>query len=74
MAQQSGGFGKLVLWVVLLVVGIIVAGWIVGQLIGALLQILVGVLIVAAIVGVGLLVIAAARRSVSGGNRRQLPR
>jgi uncharacterized membrane protein YeaQ/YmgE (transglycosylase-associated protein family) len=75
MAEQGGGFGKVVLWVVLGIVGIILAGWIVGQIIGALWNILVATLIIAAIGGVALLVIRAARRSVGGGsNRRQLPR
>lgn len=75
MAEQGGGFGKIVLWVVLGVVGIIVAGWILGAVIGALLKILFAVLIIGAIGGVALLVIRGVRRSVSGGgNRRQLPR
>jgi hypothetical protein len=75
MAQQGGGFGKVLLWVVLGIVGIIVVGWVVGALIGALFKILVAALIIAAIAGVAMLVIGAARRSLSGGrNRRQLPR
>jgi Na+/H+-translocating membrane pyrophosphatase len=75
MAQQGGGFGKVVLWVVLGIVGIIVAGWVLGALIGALLKILFAALVIAAIAGVAMLVVRAARRSVSGrGNRRQLPR
>jgi len=75
MAQQGGGFGKVMLWVVLGIVGIIVAGWVVGALIGALLKILLAALIVAAIAGVAMVAIGALRRSVSGGNRRrQLPR
>jgi predicted permease len=75
MAQQSGGFGKVVLWVVLGIVVIIVAGNIIGLLLGALWNILLATLIIAAIAGVGLLLVGAARRSVSGrGNRKQLPR
>ncbi|QSB13515.1 hypothetical protein JQS43_18215 [Natronosporangium hydrolyticum] len=75
MTERSGGFGKIVLWVVIGVVGIIVAGQILGWIIGALWNILVATLIIAAIAGVSLLVIGAVRRSVgSGGDRRQLPR
>jgi hypothetical protein len=75
MAGQGGGFGKIVLWVVLGIVGIVLVGNVVGWLIGALWNIFVATLIIAAIVAVGLLVVAAARRSVSGGkDRRQLPR
>lgn len=75
MAEQGSGFGKVVLWIVLGVVGIIVVGQIVGWLIGALWNLLVFTLIIGAIAGVALLVIAAARRSISGGNdRRRLPR
>lgn len=69
---QSGG--KVVLYVVLGVVAVIVAGNVIGWLLGALWNILVATLIVAAIAGVALLVIGAARRSVSGRNQRQLPR
>jgi uncharacterized membrane protein YeaQ/YmgE (transglycosylase-associated protein family) len=71
---DGGGFGKLVLYVVLGVVGLIVAGWVLGAVIGALWNILVATLIIAAIVGVALLVLGAARRSVGGRNNRQLPR
>lgn len=75
MAEQGGGFGKIVLWVVLGVVGIIAAGWLIGAIIGALLKILFAVLIIGAIAGVGLLLLRAARRSVSGGSdHRRLPR
>lgn len=75
MAQQGGGFGKVVLWVVLGIVGIIVAGNVIGWLLGALWNILMATLIIGAIVGVTYLVIKGVRRSVGGGpNRRQLPR
>jgi hypothetical protein len=75
MAEQRGGFGKIVLWVVLGVVGIIVAGNIIGWIIGALWNILLATLIIGGIAVVGILVFRAARRSVTGGNgRRQLPR
>jgi hypothetical protein len=75
MAEQGGGFGKIVLWVVLGVVGIILIGNVIGWLVGALLNILFATLIIGAIVGVTILVIRGVRRSVSGrGNRRQLPR
>jgi hypothetical protein len=75
MAEQRGGFGKVVLWVVLGVVGIIVVGNVIGWILGALMNILMATLIIGAIAVVGLLLIRAARRSVTGGNnRRQLPR
>lgn len=75
MAQQGGGFGKIVLWVVLGVAGILLAGWLIGVLLGALLKILFATLIIGAIAGVALLMIRGVRRSVSGGeNRRRLPR
>jgi hypothetical protein len=75
MAEQGGGFGKVVLWVVLGVVGIIVIGNIVGALLGALWNLLIATAVIAAIVGVTILVIRGVRRSVSGGGkRRQLPR
>jgi len=75
MAEQGGGFGKIVLWVVLGVVGIILVGNVIGWLIGALWNILVATLIIGAIVGVAYLVIKGVRRSVGGGrDRRQLPR
>jgi predicted permease len=75
MAQQGGGFGKVVLWVVLGIVGIIVLGNIIGWLLGALWNILLATLIIGAIVGVSVLLVRAARRSVSGGgDHRQLPR
>lgn len=75
MAEQGGGFGKVVLWVVLGVVGIIVLGNVIGWLVGALLNILFATLIIGAIGLVAILVIRGVRRSVSGGsNRRQLPR
>lgn len=72
---QGGGFGRVVLWVVLGIVGLIVVGNVVGWLLGALWNILVATLIIGAIVGVGALVLAAVRRSISGGsNRPRLPR
>jgi predicted permease len=75
MAEQRGGFGRVVLWVVLGIVGIIVAGQIVGWLLGALWNILVATLIIGAIAGVAILLVRAARRSVSGGrDHRRLPR
>jgi hypothetical protein len=75
MAEQSSGFGKVVLWVVLGIVGIIVVGQILGWILGALWNIFLATLVIAAIAGVSLLVIGAVRRSVSGGShRRQLPR
>lgn len=75
MAEQGSGFGKIVLWVVLGIVGIIVAGNIIGWLLGALWNLFVATLIIGAIGLVALLVIGAARRSLSGGkDRRQLPR
>lgn len=75
MAQQGGGFGKVVLWVVLGIVGIIVAGNIIGWVLGALWNILLATLIIGAIGGVALLLVRAARRSVSGGrDRKRLPR
>lgn len=75
MAEQRGGFGKIVLWVVLGVVGIIVVGNVIGWILGALWNILLATLIIGLIGGVGILLIRAARRSVTGGNdRRRLPR
>lgn len=75
MAQQGGGFGRVVLWVVLGVVGIIVAGQIVGWVLGALWNILLATLVIGAIAGVALLVVGAVKRSLSGGSdRRRLPR
>ena len=75
MAEGGTGFGKVVLYVVLGVVALIIVGNIIGAVIGALWNILIATLIIAAIAGVALLVIGAARRSVGGGrNRRQLPR
>ncbi|MPZ25717.1 MAG: hypothetical protein GEV12_04530 [Micromonosporaceae bacterium] len=70
MAQQGGGFGKVVLWVVLGIVGIIVAGNIIGWVLGALWNILLATLIIGAIGGVAFLLVRAARRSVSGGSNR----
>jgi hypothetical protein len=75
MAEQRGGFGKVVLWVVLAVVGIIVAGNVIGWILGALWNILLATLIIGAIGLVGFVLVRAARRSVTGGNdRRRLPR
>lgn len=75
MAERRGGFGKIVLWVVLGVVGIIVAGNIIGWFLGALWNIFVATLIIGGIAGVGILLFRAARRSVSGGDsHRRLPR
>lgn len=72
---QGGGFGRVVLWVVLGIVGIIVAGTVIGWLLSALWKILVATLIIGAIVGVSALVIGVVRRSISGGNNPpRLPR
>jgi uncharacterized membrane protein len=74
MAQGTSA-GKVVLYVVLGIVAILVVGNVVGWLIGALWNILIATLIIAGIMGVALLVIGAARRSVGGGSdRRHLPR
>lgn len=72
---QGRGFGRVLLWVVLGVVGIIVVGNVVGWLLGALWNLLLATLIIGAIAGVALLVVRAARRSMSGGgDRSRLPR
>jgi uncharacterized membrane protein len=73
MAQGSGA-GKIVLYVVIAIVAVMIVGNVIGWLIGALWNILIATLIIAAIAGVALLVVGAARRSVGGRNRRQLPR
>jgi predicted permease len=73
MAQGSSA-GKVVLYVVLGIIVIVVAGNILGWLLGALWNILIATLIIAAIAGVAMLVIGAARRSVGGNERRRLPR
>jgi hypothetical protein len=73
MAQGSGA-GKIVLYVVIAIVAVMILGNVVGWLIGALWNILIVTLLIAAIAGVALLVVGAARRSVGGRNRRQLPR
>jgi hypothetical protein len=74
MMAQGGGFGRVLLWVVLGIVGLIVVGKVLGWLVGVLWNILVATLLIGAIVGVGALVFAAVRRSISGGNRPRLPR
>lgn len=72
---QGASAGKIVLYVVLGIAAILIVGNVIGWLIGALWNILIATLIIGAIVGVTLLVIGAARRSVGGhGNRPRLPR
>lgn len=73
MARGSGA-GKIVLYVVLGIIVIVVAGNILGWLLGALWNILIATLIIAAIAGVAMLVVGAARRSVGGSGRPRLPR
>lgn len=70
----GGGSGKVVLYVVLGVIGLVIGIQLIQWLVGAVLTLLWYALVVGAIVGVAALVIRAARRSVSGGSRRQLPR
>lgn len=70
----GGGPGKVVLYVVLGVIGLVIGIQLIQWLVGAVLTLLWYALVVGAIVGVAALVIRAARRSVGGGSRRQLPR
>lgn len=72
--EQRGGFGRFVLYVVLGVVGVVIGIWLLGQVISFLLSLVWYAVIIGAIVGVTMLVIRAARRSLSGGSRPRLPR
>lgn len=73
MAQGSGA-GKFVLYLVLGIVGVVIGIQVLQWLFGALLSLVWLALVTAVIVGVTMLVIRAARRSVGGNDRRRLPR
>ena len=70
----GGGSGKIVLYVVLGIIAVVLGIQLIQWLVGAVLTLLWYALVIGAIVGVAALIIRAARRSVSGNSRRQLPR
>lgn len=71
MAQQGGGFGKIVLYVVLGVIGVFLG----IQVIQWVLSWIGWAIIIGVTAGVAYLVVRGVRKSVGGGpNRRQLPR
>lgn len=71
---SGGGSGKVVLYVVLGVVGLVVGIQLLQWLVSAVMTLLWYALVVGAVVGVAALVFRAARRSIGGTDRRQLPR
>lgn len=71
---QGSGAGKVVLYAVLGIIGVVVGIQVLQWLVGAILTLVWYALVVAVVVGVAMLVVRAARRSVGGSNRRQLPR
>lgn len=71
---NGGGSGKIVLYLVLGVIGLVVAIQLVKWLLAAVISLVWYALVIGAVVGVAALVIRAARRSVGGRNRRELPR
>lgn len=71
MAQQGGGFGKIVLYVVLGVLGVFIG----IQLIQWVLSWIGWAVIIGVTAGVAYLLVKGVRKSVGGGtDRRQLPR
>lgn len=70
----NGGSGKVVLYVVLGIIGVVLAVQLVQWLVGVVLSLVWYALVAGAVIGVAALVIRAARRSVGGRDRRQLPR
>ena len=74
--MASGGTGKVVLYVVLgiAIIGLVIAVQLLKWLLSAVFSLIWYAIVVGVIVGVRALVIRAARRSVGGSNRRQLPR
>jgi cytosine/uracil/thiamine/allantoin permease len=71
MAEQRGGFGKFVLYVVLGVLGVFIG----IQVIQWVFSWLGWAIIIGVTAGVAYLVVKGVRRSVTGGqDRRQLPR
>lgn len=71
---NGGGSGKIVLYLVLGVIGLVVTIQLVKWLLAAVISLVWYALVIGAVVGVAALVIRAARRSVGGRNRRELPR
>ena len=71
---NGGGSEKIVLYLVLGVIGLVVAIQLVKWLLAAVISLVWYALVIGAVVGVAALVIRAARRSVGGRNRRELPR
>jgi hypothetical protein len=60
-------------WAALAVVGLIFVGWLVLSLLGTLLKLALFLFVGAAVVGGAVYLVGRAKRSVRGGNFKQLP-